>query len=88
MTYELRYSAKAKKQLLKLERSQQERILKALERIRERPHSFVQKVVSTGLSRLRVGDYRIIMEIYQNVLIILVIEVGHRKVIYRPKKEG
>lgn len=86
MTYELRYSAKAKKQLLKLERSQQERILKALERIRGRPHSFLQKVVSTGLSRLSVGDYRIIMEIYQNVLIILVIEVGHRKVIYTQKK--
>lgn len=85
MIYELRYSAKARKQLLKLERSQQVRILKALERIRVRPYSFVMKLVSTGLFRLKVGKYRIIMDIDQNILYIFVIEIGHRKVIYKAK---
>ena len=33
--------------------------------------------------RLRVGDYRIIYEIQNDVLIILVLKIGHRKEIYR-----
>jgi len=86
MTYDILYSAKVRKQILKLERSQRERILKAIERIRIRPHSFVKKLVSTGLFALRVGDFRVIMEIDQNILYIFVIEIGHRKVIYKLKK--
>jgi mRNA interferase RelE/StbE len=33
--------------------------------------------------RIRVGDYRIIYEIQNDVLVILVIKIGHRKDIYR-----
>ena len=36
-----------------------------------------------GLWRYRVGDYRLICQIKDNELIILVIEIGHRKNIYR-----
>lgn len=35
-----------------------------------------------GLWRYRVGDYRLITQIRDNELIILVIEIGHRKDIY------
>ena len=33
--------------------------------------------------RIRVGNYRVIYQIHNSVLIILVIEIGHRKDIYR-----
>jgi mRNA interferase RelE/StbE len=33
--------------------------------------------------RYRVGDYRIICEIQDDVLCVLVIEIGHRKEVYR-----
>ncbi len=36
-----------------------------------------------GLWRYRVGDYRLIAQIQDNELIILVIEIGHRKNIYK-----
>ncbi len=36
-----------------------------------------------GLSRFRIGDYRIIVKFYRNRLVVLVIEVGHRSEIYR-----
>ena len=36
-----------------------------------------------GLWRYRVGDYRIICQIKDNELIILVVELGHRKDIYK-----
>ena len=36
-----------------------------------------------GQLRYRVGDYRIITEIHDKVLVIIVIEIGHRREIYR-----
>jgi mRNA interferase RelE/StbE len=36
-----------------------------------------------GAWRYRVGDYRILAKIEDNILIILIIEVGHRKEIYK-----
>ncbi|CRX39587.1 type II toxin-antitoxin system RelE family toxin [Estrella lausannensis] len=35
------------------------------------------------LYRIRCGDYRVVYEIRDNTLVILVIDVGHRKDIYR-----
>ena len=36
-----------------------------------------------GLWRYRVGDYRLVCKIYNNELIIMVLEIGHRKDIYK-----
>ncbi len=33
--------------------------------------------------RIRVGDYRIIYEVLEDVLVILILKIGHRKDIYR-----
>lgn len=81
--YEIIFSETALKHLKKIERSIQKRIITALERIRIRPESFVRRLVGEPYYRLRVGDYRVILDIQQKNLIILVIEVGHRKKIYK-----
>ena len=81
--YELLYSETALKQLRKLEKHVQERILSALERIRIRPESHdIRKLVGMPGYRFRVGDYRIIMDIEKGALHILVLQIGHRKNIY------
>ena len=80
--YEIIFSNKAKKQLFKLEKNIQKRIITVLERIRIRPESYITKLVGDPGYKLRVGDYRIIMDINNNNLLILVIKVGHRKEIY------
>ena len=82
MTYEIIFSDKALRQLKKLEKNIQERIIAVLERIRLRPESYVTKLVDDPGYKLRVGDYRIIMDIEDNKLKILVLKVGHRKNIY------
>ena len=82
LLYEIIFSLKAKKQFFRLEKTVQERIIYALERIRIRPESFVTKLIGDPGYKLRVGDYRIIMDIDKNNLLILVIKVGHRKNIY------
>jgi len=82
MTYEILFSDKALKQLKKMERDVQERIIAVLERIRIRPEEYVTKLVGDPGYKLRVGDYRVIIDIDSKKLQILVLKVGHRKNIY------
>ncbi len=82
MTYNIVFSDIALRQLKKMEKNVQERIIAALERIRIRPETYVTKLVGDPGYRLRVGDYRIIMDIDKKELQILVLKGGHRKNIY------
>lgn len=81
--YEIEFSQTAEKQLFKLEKEVQIRIISTLERIRVRPYPHVKKLVDSPYFRLRVGMYRLILDIKEHKLIIFVIEVGHRKNIYK-----
>ena len=83
MTYEIIFTDKALKQLEKLEKVDQERIIRALERIRIRPEAHVTKLIDDPGYRLRVGDYRVIMDIHKGKLLILILKIGHRKNIYK-----
>ncbi len=83
MSYEITFTDTSRRQFRKLKKDVQERIIKALERIRIRPESYVKKLVGDPGYRLRVGDYRIILDIQKSELIILVIKIGHRKNIYK-----
>ena len=80
--YEIIVSDKAKKQLSKLPQDIRDRIGIALERIRIRPQHFVLRLVGSPYYRLRVGNYRVILDIINEKLVIMIIEIGHRKNIY------
>lgn len=82
MTYEIIFSEKALRQLKKIERNVQDRVIAVLERIRVRPETYVTKLVGDPGYKLRVGDYRVIMDIDNKILRILILKVGHRKSIY------
>ncbi len=82
MTYEIIFSDKALRQLKKMEKNIQERIIAVLERIRVRPEAYVTKLVGDPGYKLRVGDYRVIMDIDNKILRILILKVGHRRNIY------
>jgi len=83
MSYEILFTDISRRQFNKLEKSVQEKIIAALERIRIRPEAHVKKLVGDPGYRLRVGRYRVILDIYKDKLIILVIKIGHRKNIYK-----
>lgn len=83
MVFEVIFSPKAEQELKKLDRMVQERIIKVLERIRIRPESFVEKLVGEEGYKLRVGDYRLYLDIQNDKLIIWVIKVGHRRNFYK-----
>ena len=60
------------------------RILARLSGLETNPRpADVKKLKGRGAWRIRVGDYRVIYEIHDRVLQIIVITVGHRRKIYR-----
>ena len=82
MTYDIIFSDKAFRQLKKMEKNIQKRIIAVLERIRIRPEVHVTKLTGDSGYKIRVGDYRVIMDIDNKKLHILVLKVGHKKKVY------
>ena len=72
-----------RKQLSKMEKKIADRIINKVESIRNSPFLFVIKIKNSDFYRLRVGDYRVIMSIDRGKMVILVIEIGHRRNIYK-----
>lgn len=81
--YDIEFSKIAEKQFYKLEKNIQLRIISTLKRIKIRPFNHVIKLVGSPYFRLRVGNYRVILDIKEDRLIILILEVGHRRSIYK-----
>jgi len=81
--YDIILSEQVLRQLEKLEKNTQERILKVLERIRVKPEAYVTKLVGPFGYKLRIGDYRALVDIDHSKLVISVTKIGHRKNIYK-----
>jgi len=73
----------AKKDLKKFPKNIIEIILKKLISIKENPLRYIERLKSSRLWKLRVGEYRIIMMINTKDKIINIIKIGHRKNIYK-----
>lgn len=83
MSYEIIWSKDAGKQLSKLDRTVSKRIFRAVDKLKEGPYRDLREIVGTSWYRLRVGDYRVIVEIERGQLRVLVLKVGHRKNAYQ-----
>ena len=84
MTYSLRIKGSAVKALRRLRKADRLRLIEAIDRLSTEPAAGgVLKGEFRGLRRLRVGSYRIIYEVDEGELTVLVIRVGHRKDVYR-----
>ncbi len=83
--YKIEFLKSAKKELSKLPRNIQERIRNKLEILKANPYPTDAKQLKNGEGRLRIriGDYRLIYRVENNILIILVIKIGHRSKIYK-----
>lgn len=82
--FEIEFKASARKSLEKLEKKDQSRIYAAIELLGDNPRPPLSvKIKGSHYLRVRVGDYRILYSIDSGHLIILVIDIGHRREIYR-----
>ena len=87
MIWKIEFEEKARKSLKKLDKTIETQILKYLKKVvsnNANPKSFGKPLVAnlSGLWRYRVGDYRIICNIQDDILLILVIDIDHRSEIY------
>lgn len=86
MAWSLEYSEKSQKSLRKLGRREADRITRFLGEIaeledpRSRGHALVGNL--RGLWRYRVEDWRVVVRIEDQTLVILVVTVGHRREVY------
>ncbi|NEX11198.1 MAG: type II toxin-antitoxin system mRNA interferase toxin, RelE/StbE family [Prosthecochloris sp.] len=86
MVWTIEFAATAEKELPKLDKSTAKRILKFLkERVATDPRSSGKALRGdhAGLWRYRIGDYRVICEIRDQTVSVLVVRIGHRKEVYR-----
>lgn len=84
MPYSLKIKKSAFKELQLLDKPTRKRLVAAIDQLAENPH--VGKLLKgdfSGLRRLRVGSYRIVYEINETEVLVLVVRVAHRKDVYR-----
>jgi mRNA interferase RelE/StbE len=85
MAYGVNVAPSARRQLRRLPRAAQGRILDTMEALGTypRPRGAVKLEASLHLYRVRVGDYRIIYRISDNDSSVLVLKIGHRGDVYK-----
>ncbi len=82
--FAIEFKATARKSLERLEKKDQLRIYAAIELLGDNPRPPLSvKIKGSDYLRVRVGDYRILYSIDSGRLIILIIDLGHRREIYR-----
>ena len=84
--YTVQFTSHALRALRRLERRDQLRVAGAVELLAEnpRPPACTALVGMDGVYRVRAGDHRIVYEVRDSALLVLVIRVGHRREVYRP----
>lgn len=85
MAYKVILKPSADKALSKLPVEAQRRIVAALDglALEPRPHGVAKLAGDDNLWRVRVGEYRIVYEIHDGRLVVLVLRIAHRRDVYR-----
>lgn len=85
MSFKLEYKSSVKKELRKLAQTDRIAIVHKIEQLKEelRPEGSAKLKGSRNLFRIRHGDYRIIYQIQKDMLVIIIIRIGHRREIYK-----
>ncbi|MGI0141821.1 MAG: type II toxin-antitoxin system RelE family toxin [Candidatus Micrarchaeales archaeon] len=82
MSYQVTWSQRSRTDLEALDNKISKRIIAKVESIKEQPFSYVKHLVGVPLYSLRIGDYRVIMDIKNKEMVIFVIKIGHRSKVY------
>ena len=84
MGYSTRIKRSAARELARVPRRDRERIMHAIDRLGDNPLAgSTLKGNLRGLRRVRVGDYRVVYEVLDGDLVVLVVLVAHRREAYR-----
>jgi mRNA interferase RelE/StbE len=81
--YTVTWMPQAEKELAALDKDIIRRIIGRVEQVKYSPYHFVEHLTDIDAWRLRVGDYRLIMDIEEYKKELVILKVGHRKSIYK-----
>ncbi|MBM3701271.1 MAG: type II toxin-antitoxin system RelE/ParE family toxin [Actinobacteria bacterium] len=82
--YRIQILKSADKLLRSLQQKDRIKIAETIQRLSGNPRPVgCMKLKDTNLYRIRIGDYRVIYKIEDELLLVLVIRIGHRKDIYK-----
>ena len=83
--YRLVFKPSAERAFLALPKEVQRRLDARLLGLQDNPRQSGVKALTgaAGVYRLRVGDYRVLYEIHDDSVIVLVLKIGHRREVYR-----
>jgi len=83
--YKLAFKKSVSKDLRTIPNKEVARILQRIEELQENPRPVgSEKLSGQERYRIRQGVYRIIYEVTEELLIVMVVKVGHRKSVYKP----
>ncbi len=84
-TYRIEFARSAARAFGKLDHQTRRRLAPHISALAEdpRPEGSKQLVASDELYRIRVGAYRVVYTIEDEILVVLVIKLGHRRDVYR-----
>lgn len=84
--YKVEFAQAVRKDLRKIQKRDVTRILSAIDQLSVNPRTLdSKKLKGEELWRVRVGRYRVLYEIHDDILLVAVVKVGHRKEVYRKK---
>jgi len=85
VTYSVEVERDALRVLVKLDKPVRRRIQVAIDRLQHdpRPHGAIALRGMPGAYRIRIGDYRVIYTVDNGRLVVVVVDLGHRREIYR-----
>ena len=84
MRYAIRIKESAARELQRIEKADRERLIAAIDRLADNPFAgSALKGELRGLRRIRVGDYRLLYEVRERDLVVLVLRAAHRREAYR-----
>ena len=82
--YKVIFAKSVKKDFRKIPKLEVSKILNEIAHLAKNPRSSkTKKLKGEKLYRLRVGNYRVIYDIQDNLMLIFVVKLGHRSDIYR-----
>jgi len=83
MAWQVIWSEKSVKQLEKLDKKNAQKIVDSVLDCAEDPFRYVIRLTNSRFYRLRVGNYRVILDLQLSRMIIFVVETDHRGNIYK-----
>jgi mRNA interferase RelE/StbE len=84
--YRIEIKSSARKALASLPRPMQRRVQARIDELARNPRPIGVKQLKgpEAFLRIRVGDYRVVYAVHDDVLVVLVIRIAHRREAYRP----